>query len=205
MDATSNIGSDGVSKNIFNGMSGAGVFYCDNNQIFLCGIYSGNNDEVGEKNIIYTSSSDSLVKILKNEFYINTNNFYIAPTKFDTSKNSHNIPRINILNEEFGDQFIGFKTGFLKREIFEDCIQEINNGNSLVIHGQAGVGKSGCVHHIVNYCKENDIVYLGLKLDERTPADSSKLWGEKLGLLGSISECINNISQGEKAIIVLDQ
>jgi hypothetical protein len=59
--------------------------------------------------------------------------------------------------------------GFIKRKEFSICREAIDSGNSLIIHGKAGRGKSGCTVDIINYCEEKAIPYLAIKLDKRIP------------------------------------
>ncbi|MBT2287600.1 hypothetical protein J7E73_00320 [Paenibacillus albidus] len=115
------------------------------------------------------------------------------------------VPRIEELNREFSASFIPFKAELISREEFERCRKQIDFGNSLLIHGKAGRGKSGCTEDIINYCLENTIPYLAIKLDKRIPSGNAEKWGENLGLPASIAHCIHSVSKTEKAVIILDQ
>ena len=115
------------------------------------------------------------------------------------------IPRIEELNREFSSSFIPFKAELINREEFAKCRKQLEFGNSLLIHGKAGRGKSGCTEDIINYCLENTIPYLAIKLDKRVPRSNAEKWGENLGLPASIAHCIHSVSKTEKAVIILDQ
>lgn len=114
-------------------------------------------------------------------------------------------PRIKELNEEYKEKFIPLKSGFVHREEDDECIQAIEADKHIIISGSAGCGKSGCAEAVLKYCEQNGIVHIAIKLDVRIPNRSCEEWGQELGLQNSIVDAIHNISQNEKAVIILDQ
>lgn len=115
------------------------------------------------------------------------------------------MPRLKELNQEYKAAFIPLDNGLIKRKEFSILREAIDSGDSLIIHGKAGRGKSGCTVDIINYCQENLIPYLAIKLDKRIPDGTAEKWGKDLGLPSSISHCIHSISKNERAVIILDQ
>jgi len=115
------------------------------------------------------------------------------------------MPRLEELNQEYKTAFIPLDNGLIKRNEFSICREAIDSGDSLIIHGKAGRGKSGCTVDIINYCQENTIPYLAIKLDKRIPSGTSEKWGRDLGLPASIAHCIHSISKNGRALIILDQ
>ncbi|GIO56909.1 hypothetical protein [Paenibacillus cineris] len=115
------------------------------------------------------------------------------------------LPRLEELNLEYSSVFIPLNYELINREEFSICRKTIDTGGSLIIHGKAGRGKSGCTEDIINYCKEKTIPYLAVKLDKRIPSGTADKWGRDLGLPASIVHCIHSISKFEKAVIILDQ
>lgn len=114
-------------------------------------------------------------------------------------------PRIETLNREFDTFFIPINDNLVEREESIECKKLINEGESVIISGKAGYGKSGIVQLIVEECKNNNIPYIAIKLDKRVPEKNTKEWGKYLGLPASISFCIDSISKDRKAVIILDQ
>ena len=114
-------------------------------------------------------------------------------------------PRINELNEEYKEKFIPLKSGFVHREEADECIQTIEADKHIIISGSAGCGKSGCAEAVLKYCEQKGIVHIAIKLDVRIPNRSCEKWGQELGFQNSIVDAIHNISQNEKAVIILDQ
>ncbi|MFJ5771789.1 hypothetical protein [Psychrobacillus sp. NPDC093180] len=115
------------------------------------------------------------------------------------------MQRLEELNQEYKTAFTPLDNGFIKRKEFSKYREAIDSGNSLIIHGKAGRGKSGCTVDIINYCEEKTIPYLAIKLDKRIPNMNAEKWGKDLGLPASITHCIHSVSKNERAVIILDQ
>ncbi|MDT0192887.1 hypothetical protein [Exiguobacterium sp. BG5(2022)] len=113
--------------------------------------------------------------------------------------------RLMELNQEYKEAFIPLKSGLINRKEFSTCRETIDSGNSLIIHGKAGRGKSGCTLDIINYCEEKALPYLAIKLDKRIPSMTAEKWGKDLGLPASVTYSIHGISKNERAVIILDQ
>ncbi|MFV0393466.1 MAG: hypothetical protein ACK5LC_03580 [Coprobacillaceae bacterium] len=114
-------------------------------------------------------------------------------------------PRFNELNEEYNNMFFPLSSGFVQRPETNNCIKMINTGESLIISGKAGFGKSGCTQEIIYYCKKENIPYVAIKLDKHVPTKTSEIWSSNLGLPEPIPHCLHKISKNKKAVIILDQ
>lgn len=115
------------------------------------------------------------------------------------------LPRIAAINREYRSGFKPLKGGLLQRNEFLECIDIINNGQNLVISGNAGYGKSGCSEAIIDYCENEKIPYIAIKLDRRIPKMNCEMWGQELGFPGSISYALHSVSKNQRAVIMLDQ
>lgn len=113
--------------------------------------------------------------------------------------------RLLELNQEYKKAFIPLGNGFINRKEFSMCRETINSGNSLIIHGKAGRGKSGCTLDIINFCEEKALPYLAIKLDKRIPSTTAEKWGKDLGLPTSVTQSIHSVSKNKRAVIILDQ
>ena len=114
-------------------------------------------------------------------------------------------PRIQEINEEYKDTFVPLQDGLIQREEFATCIEAIESEEMVIVSGNAGCGKSGCMEAILNYCEKNSIPYVAIKLDRRIPRKNCDAWGRELGFQGSIVHAIHYLSKNEKAVIILDQ
>lgn len=133
--------------------------------------------------------------------FINSNNLKLKKLAFDHRINL----RINELNEEYRETFLPLDGGLFERDEFALCRTELELGKSLLLHGNAGRGKSGCAENIINYCNERKIQYIAIKLDKRIPHRNANAWGIELGLPTSIAHCIHSLSKDTPAVIILDQ
>lgn len=115
------------------------------------------------------------------------------------------LPQIKSVNEEYRVGFKPLNEGLIDRIEFKECIETIKAEQSFVISGNAGYGKSGCAEAILNYCEQEDIPYIAIKLDRKIPHGNSVLWGQELGFQGSIVHTLNVVSIDKNAVIVLDQ
>lgn len=115
------------------------------------------------------------------------------------------IPRVTELNNQYKKTFSSIDGEFFNRSEINSCIKMLKREESIIIHGKAGAGKSGCTQGIINYCEKENIPYIAVKLDDRIPNCNSEKWGEELGLSVSIEKAINLISEQGNAIIILDQ
>ncbi|MFD1068276.1 hypothetical protein [Oceanobacillus locisalsi] len=115
------------------------------------------------------------------------------------------IPRFENLNKEFVSSFVKINGSLIHRRESEECYKKVLNGNSIIIHGKAGSGKSGCIIELLNRFKQENIPYLALKLDRRVPEYSSNKYGEQLDLPASPVHCIDAIAGDKEAVLILDQ
>ncbi len=121
------------------------------------------------------------------------------------AKDTRILPRVKELNDEYSRTFISFQNGMIIRHEFEECKKMIDAGQSFIIHGNAGTGKSGCTENIIDLCEHENIPYLAIKVDKRIPKYTSENWGSSMGLVASPALCIDAISKNSKAVLILDQ
>ncbi len=115
------------------------------------------------------------------------------------------FPQIKKLNNQYRSVYRLLQGTLIERTEFAKCIEAIQNGDNLIISGKAGYGKSGCVEAVLDYCEQNTIPHLAIKLDSHIPSGSSENWGKSLGFPGSISYSLDCISKDVNAVLILDQ
>jgi len=113
-------------------------------------------------------------------------------------------PRILELNNDFKTYFSPIEDIFIQRDEIEKCITHILDGKSIILHGEAGYGKSGCVLGVMHALQEQNIPVLAIKLDRRIPKDTAQKYGESLGLPASPVHCLNAVSN-KQCVLILDQ
>ncbi|MDP0506038.1 MAG: hypothetical protein Q7K47_02300 [Fusobacterium sp. JB019] len=196
LEPTTNIES--IEKSIIDncsGLSGSGLFLKKYEKIFLVGVIYEVIKGFNQFKVYNLNDINSI--LIKN----NLNVFKFSENK----ENKKIIERFERLNEEYISDFTCLKDGFIKREETQKCIEEIEKENSIIIHGRAGFGKSGCTYEIIDYCEKKEIPYVAIKLDKYIPKKNIFYWGEELSLEGPISYCADKIMKDKKGIVILDQ
>ncbi len=168
-------------------------------------LFIGNPETIYNLLLNYPIENDLLGKELS--FYMLINFLENQPdiSFRQLHKDERIMPRIEYLNTEFDSAFVKINNTLIHRQESEKCYKELLNGNSVIIHGKAGSGKSGCVIELKNRLKEENIVHLALKLDRRVPEYSSNNYGEQLGLPASPVFCLDAVSKDKEAVLILDQ
>ena len=123
----------------------------------------------------------------------------------DLAHDNRILPNIERLNREYLHSFHSFSSGTIIRKESQKCWKFIKKGKSVILHGQAGAGKSGCVTNIINFCEEEAIPYLAIRLDTHIPTENPRKWSQEMEFPASISHCIKSISDNQNAVIILDQ
>lgn len=148
-----------------------------------------------------SKSEDNIIKSFEGKFGEES----LLVSNKSLEDNDRIMLRLIELNQEYKAAFIPLGNGLINRKEFSMCRETIDSGNSLIIHGKAGRGKSGCTLDIINFCEEKALPYLAIKLDKRIPSMTAEKWGKDLGLPASVSHSIHSISKNERAVIILDQ
>lgn len=123
----------------------------------------------------------------------------------DYGKDESVWQRIQILNDAHWETYSPINGMLLPRVAADDAIQYLLSGTSLILHGKAGSGKSGCVEIVSNHLRNNNILFLRLKLDKNIPRNTSTQYGQDLGLPDSPVRCLQKIAGGRECVLILDQ
>ena len=123
----------------------------------------------------------------------------------DLAQDSTIYPKMTAINEAFDASFFPFQTGIVFRNESRELIDTVFAGQSVVLHGKAGSGKSGCIANLLQACRKNGIPYIAVKLDKRLPKDTVEAWSASMGLPASIALCLDVIAKDRPALMVLDQ
>lgn len=113
--------------------------------------------------------------------------------------------KINELNNSFSQVFQPINQMLIHRTETDHIINDITTGKSVVLHGKAGTGKSGCVQEVIQELKNMGILFLALKLDKFIPTKTADYYGKELGLQQSPVYCLHNLSAGTPCVLLLDQ
>lgn len=115
------------------------------------------------------------------------------------------LHRIQTLNDTHWGTYNPINDELVPRSASDIAVNHLTSNFSVILHGKAGSGKSGCVEIISTKLKALNIPYLRLKLDKVIPKTSSFDYGQELGLPDSPVKCLQQISAGKECVLILDQ
>lgn len=114
-------------------------------------------------------------------------------------------PVIARLNDIFINSYDPIQGNLFHRDCTERLIHEIELGKSVILHGKAGMGKSGCVRELINYLDSKHIDYLAIQLDKYIPKDFADKYGEFLHLPESPVNSLAAMAGTKPCVLILDQ
>lgn len=109
------------------------------------------------------SGKASTVRVLLEQYANDTSSYGIKITsneviqylsQKDIHKRNYNVTpavldRINTINDTYWGTFNAVCNTIIHRDATDDVIESIRRGYSVVLHGRAGAGKSGCLEEII--------------------------------------------------------
>jgi hypothetical protein len=86
-----------------------------------------------------------------------------------------------------------------------DLLQDPSGPRFIVVHGPAGVGKSGVLLDLADRLENGGVAFLPLRLDRQRPTGTVRQFGESLGLPESPAFCLGALAGDHGAVLLLDQ
>ncbi|HIU32357.1 MAG TPA: ATP-binding protein [Candidatus Caccousia avistercoris] len=123
----------------------------------------------------------------------------------DYSCDDRILTRVQKINQSFRDGFRPIRQTIFPRAATEQVFSAVMEGRSILLHGKAGAGKSGCLQELAGRLEKQGILYLAVRLDQNVPSGSSDQYGEMLGLPESPVRCLLSLSVGKPCVLILDQ
>ena len=79
---------------------------------------------------------------------------------------SRYLPRVQEINKQYKDGYRPINHAVFPRVESEKILEKIQGGESVLLLGKAGMGKSGCIHELIRKLDESNTLYLALPLDK---------------------------------------
>ena len=114
-------------------------------------------------------------------------------------------PKIQTLNTTYWGDYLAINGELVSRKQSLSVLNYLKEGKSVVLHGRAGSGKSGCAEEVIKMLIKEHIPYLAIKLDKHVPQISADEYGKKLGLTESPVYSLNKIATKKTCVLILDQ
>lgn len=115
------------------------------------------------------------------------------------------LHRITVLNSDHWDTYTAISDTLIPRAETSKIISAVQNTDSVILHGKAGSGKSGCLEETIEYLENSHTLYLAIKLDKHVPSGSADEYGKRLGLPQSPVYCLAILAAGQPCVLILDQ
>ena len=115
------------------------------------------------------------------------------------------LKKVDTLNTCQWDQFQPINGLLYHRSAADQVIGCLQHNESIILHGKAGSGKSGCLEEVIQYLKRQHILYLSLKLDKSIEGNSADAYGMSLGLPESPVHTLISLAAGNPCVLILDQ
>jgi hypothetical protein len=93
----------------------------------------------------------------------------------------------------------------IPREEVNTVLQKIDANASVMVLGEAGVGKSGVMLQVVESLQTSGTPFLAFRVDTLSPTPNPKLVGEELGFLESPTNVLAAVAQGRRCVLLIDQ
>jgi hypothetical protein len=135
---------------------------------------------------------------------------YLISVDIHPKRLEHDVriaPAIQVLQEQFAKSIQPSLIGgeLLVREETRLLIDAIDKGESVILSGSAGYGKSGVLFGLTEYLQEEDIPYLPICLDRREPQNTAAQFGQQMGLSDSPAYSLEAFARGRRSVLILDQ
>ena len=123
------------------------------------------------------------------------------------SHDSRVSPAIEQLQQSFESSIDSYLIGgdLIHRDETQDLLQSINSNDLIILHGDAGTGKSGVLYELALELKKADNAFLPVRLDRQIPHNTAKQYGEELGLPESPVHCLKAILNSQRGVLIIDQ
>ena len=118
-----------------------------------------------------------------------------------------NIPlQIERLNHRFKAHFRPIGDHPFPIQEAHMALRAILTGKNVLLLGEAGIGKSGCVQALLAELDKRHIPYLALSVDQKVPQGTPEYYGEALGFRASPVLCLESqLASGQMGVLILDQ
>ena len=118
-----------------------------------------------------------------------------------------NIPlQIERLNHRFKSHFRPIGDHPFPIQEAHTVLQTILAGKNVLLLGDAGIGKSGCVQALLDELDNEHIPYLAFSADQKVPQGTPEYYGEALGFRASPVLCLESqLASGQMGVLILDQ
>lgn len=164
------------------------------------------NDLKQVKNALYSFIKNEDIYGKEIDIYVLNRYFSENDIRYiELSNCVQNIESINRINTNFSQCYTAINNSIIERDETKTVVNNIINGNNVVIHGAAGYGKSGVLQHTIIKLNEMSIPYLSINLADTALDSSFEIFYNELGLKKSPAICLDVIKKNGPVVLIFDQ
>lgn len=135
--------------------------------------------------------------------YLESQNIHLKELAYD----SRISPAIKRLQEEFDESICPYliNQDVINRSETDECLNALKTNGLVIIHGMAGVGKSGVLFESTRKLQDRNMIWLPIRLDRRIPKNTAAEFGESIGLPDSPVHSLSALAGTRHCVLILDQ
>lgn len=135
---------------------------------------------------------------------------HLAPLGFHPRRLSHDTrigPAVEELQRQFEESVApGLVAGrLIPREETKTVLDALEKDGVVVLHGTAGYGKTGVLYELTQVLRDGKHAFIPVRLDRREPSNTTRQFGQDLGLPESPALCLGSLAGDKMAVLILDQ
>ena len=123
----------------------------------------------------------------------------------------HNDPHILAALQSANDSYLSSLQSLtiadkvIPHEGVNTVLQKIDANASVMVIGEAGVGKSGVMLQVVQSLQTSSTPFIAFRVDTLSPTPNPQGVGEELGFSASPTNVLAAVAQGRKCVLLIDQ
>lgn len=94
---------------------------------------------------------------------------------------------------------------FIHRKETDQCLSLLDEKGFVILHGDAGFGKSGVLYELSEKLEEKNVPIFPVRIDKRIPENTTYHFGREIGLPDSPVYCLSAIAGVRSSIVIIDQ
>lgn len=165
---------------------------------------------IGTPTAVVAALADYTQENLRRKITANDVQQHLSALGFHCRRLAHD-GRVGPAVEELKTQFShsiapGLIAGkLIKRDETVKILDDLKATGVVVLHGTAGSGKSGVLYELTQHLSQQGHAFIPIRLDRQKQANTTRQFGENLGLPESPSWCLESLAGTATSVLILDQ
>lgn len=164
----------------------------------------------GEPDIVIATLAEFAQNNIRKTLTVNDARTYLAKLELHPRKLSHDYriaPAIEEIQKAFEESIrpILINGELIPRNETQEILNALDKDKIIILHGTAGIGKSGVLYELAQKLKKQNRPYLAVRLDRQQPKNNQRQFGNDIGLPDSPVLCLASLINGVSGVLIIDQ